>query len=303
MIYRTYLGLDLQPQAIRAVALKRQRKSTTLAGGRLLGLDEGVLVPSFRSPNICDVERFIDNVHEVLDPLTENEDRLSLALPEQAGLFLMVDVETPLKSKSEGIDVLKWQLRDKLPEELNLQIDYQILDRDETGRQKVFVVCMSVDVLQQYEDVINQAGYGAELIGFRSMGLFNYYRPRFDTGDNFALVHVEDGSLTLQYYQNHILTFHRSRQVGTDIENVFREISRSLAGEKEKLVGLDRAEVYLHTNWDDKEELQQALSQLFRSEPELLRPSIEKMTEESLALTEKQALSLVTAIGAAERLM
>ena len=303
MIYRTYLGLDLQPQAMRAVALRRQGKATALVGGRLLGLDEGVLVPSFRNPNICDIDRFIDNIHEILDPLASNEDRLSLALPEQTGIFLLAEVESALKSKAEGIDVLKWQLREKLPADMNLQLDYQILERDETGRQKVLVACMSMDVLEQYEEVINQAGYGAELIGFRSMGLFNYYRKRLDPGDSFALIQVEDSSMSFQFYHDRTLAFHRARDIGNDIENVYREISRSLAGEKERLSGLNRAPVYLHTNWDEKIELQQAMSSLFVNEPVLLNPSIEQLTEESLALTEKQSLSLVTAIGAAERLM
>ena len=303
MIYRTYLGLDLQPQAMRAVALRRQGKTTALVGGRLLGLDEGVLVPSFRNPNICDIDRFIDNIHEILDPLSNNEDRISLTLPEQTGIFLLAEVESALKSKAEGIDILKWQLREKLPADMNLQLDYQILERDETGRQKVLVACMSMDVLEQYEEVINQAGYGAELIGFRSMGLFNYYRKRLDPGDNFALIQVEDSSMSFQFYHDRTLVFHRARDIGNDIENVYREVSRSLAGEKERLSGLNRAPVYLHTNWDEKIELQQAMSSLFVNEPVLLNPSIEQLTEESLALTEKQSLSLVTAIGAAERLM
>jgi len=303
VIYRTYLGLDLQPQALRAVALRRQGKLTTLAGGRLLGLDEGVLVPSFRSPNIKDIERFIDGLTEVLDPLAAKEDRLSLALPEQAGIQMLVDIEAPMKSKAEGIEVLKWQLRDKLPEDVALQLDYQVLHRDENGRQKLLVVCMSADVLVQYEEVLNQAGYGAEVIGFRSMGLLNYYRSRLDLGDNFVLIHVEDANMTFQYFQNQMLSFHRSRIVDGEIENVFREINRSLAGEQDRFSGINRAPVFIHSNWDIKEDLPAALSSLFSLEPVLLKPSMEKLTSEPLALTEKQTLSLVTAIGSAERLM
>ena len=90
----------------------------------MLGLDEGVLVPSFRNPNIVEINQFIDSLHEILDPLAEKEERLSVALPEQSGLLLLADVESVLKSKSEGIDVLKWQLREKLPEDVDLQMDY-----------------------------------------------------------------------------------------------------------------------------------------------------------------------------------
>ena len=143
MIYRNYLGLDLLPRAMRAVALRRHGKSTMLTGGRLLGLDEGILTPSFRNPNIIDINRFIEGLQEILDPLAAKEERLSIALPEQSGLMLLAEIESVLKSKSEGIEVLKWQLREKLPDNVDLQIDYQVLARDETGRQKVLVCLQS----------------------------------------------------------------------------------------------------------------------------------------------------------------
>ncbi len=303
MIFRNYLGLDIQPQALRAVSLRRSGKAMTLTGGRLLGLDAEVLVPSFRNPNIRDIGRFVDGLHELLDPLAAGEERLSLALPEQCGIVLLAEIETVLKSKAEGIDVLKWQLREKLPADVELQLDYQVLDRDDSGRQKVLLAGMAVDVLRQYEEVIDQAGYGAEMIGFRSMALFNYYRPRFDAGDNLTLVHVEDDTLNLHYYQAGILSFQRSRIVGANIENVYREINRSLAGESEKLVGIERAAVYLHSNRDDRDEILRMIGSLFAQEPVLLNPAIEKLCTEPLALTDRQARSLVTAIGAAERLM
>ncbi|PLX80429.1 MAG: hypothetical protein C0615_00870 [Desulfuromonas sp.] len=288
---------------MRAVALRHHRKSATLIGGRLLGLDEGVLTPSFRNPNINDIHLFIEGIREVLDPLAGGEQRVSLALPEQSGIQFLVDVESVLKSKAEGIEVLKWQLRDKLPDDVPLQLDYQILSRDESGRQRILLAGVSKDVLEQYEEVLNQAGYGAEMIGFRNMGLFNYYRSRFDTGENFVLIQIEDNNLNFQYYQNHMLSFHRSRVVGNNIEDVFREIRRSLAGEGEKMVGLSRASVYLHTNWEWTETMQDALSNLFANEPVALNPTIEKLSAEPLSLTERQSRSLVTAIGAAERLM
>ena len=303
MIYRNYLGLDIQPEAMRAVSLRRSGKSTALAGGRLLGMEEGVLTPSFRNPNIGNIQLFIDNLHEVLDPLSGNEERISLALPEQCGIFLLAEIETILKSRAEGVDVLKWQLREKLPEDVDLQLDYQILSRDETGRQKVLVAGIAMDVLRQYEEVLAQAGFGAELIGFRSMALFNYYRPRIDTGDNFVLIQVDESSLNFQYYLNGTLVFHRSRQVGRDIENIYREINRSLAGEKDKLSGIHRAAIYLHTSREEQDEIQGVVNTLFSSEPVLLKPALEKMSREPLTLTDRQSASLVTAIGAAERLM
>ncbi|MBE0501612.1 MAG: hypothetical protein IBX47_09235, partial [Desulfuromonadales bacterium] len=47
MIYRTYLGLDLQANRMRAVSMKRHGISLNLVDGRMIGLEPGVLSPSF----------------------------------------------------------------------------------------------------------------------------------------------------------------------------------------------------------------------------------------------------------------
>ena len=175
--------------------------------------------------------------------------------------------------------------------------------RDETGRQKLLVAGMSMDVLRQYEEVLGEAGYGAEIIGFRSMALFNFYRSRFDVGENVALIQVEDNTLNFQYYQNRVLMFYRSRIIEDDAENIYRELSRTLAGEKERLTGMQKASVYLHTNWQERDELLPIIDNLFAREPILLDPPVEKMSQETLSLSDRQSRSLATAIGAAERLM
>jgi len=303
VIQRNYLGLDLQPQAMRAVSLRRSNKGMTLVGGRILGMEEGVIVPSFRNPNIKNITRFVDNLHELLDPLAAGEERIALALPEQCGIVLLEEVEAVLKSKREGVEVLRWQLRDKLPADVDLQLDYQTLSRDESGRQKVLIAAMAYDVLHQYEEVINQAGFGAELIGFRSMALYNYYRPRVELGENCVIIQVEDEHLGFQVYQGGLLVFQRSRVVGTEIENIYREINRSLAGETGNLPGLNRANVFLHSNRENPGELIEMMQSLFVQVPVLLHPAVERMSAAPLLLNDRQAVSLATAVGAAERLI
>lgn len=118
------------------------------------------LSPSFRRENILDQDAFVSALREVLDPISGAEERLSLALPERAGRILLTQVETALVNKAEGVEILKWQLRDTLPADGALQLDYQILDRDESGRQHVLVSCITEEVLKQYEDCFNLAGYG-----------------------------------------------------------------------------------------------------------------------------------------------
>ena len=304
MIYRTYLGLDLQSSVMRAVSMQRHGMSLTLTDGRLIGLEPGVLSPSFRRENILDTDAFVSAVREVLDPISGAEERVSLALPERAGRVLLTQVETPLVNKTEGVEILKWQLRDTLPAESGLQLDYQIVDRDESGRQQVIVTCIVEDVLKQYEDCLNQAGYGAEKIDFRCLCQFDYYHKRLGSDNDFVLILSEGKSLVFQVYQSGIPVYHRACETSGDVESVYRELSRVLSGERNRLGGLRRESVYLHSDRDDNEELMAVLKSLFEKDSIiLLDPELSRLGSPTLSIDTSQARSLITAVGAAERLM
>lgn len=304
MIYRNYIGLDLQSSVIRSVSMQRRGMSLSLTDGRMIGLEQGVLSPSFRRENILDTEAFIAAVREVLDPISGAEERLSLALPERAGRILLTQVETPLVNKAEGVEILKWQLRDALPTDSELQLDYQIVDRDESGRQHVLVGCIAEKVLKQYEDCFNQAGYGAEKIDFRSLCQFNYYRNRLGSDEDFVLILSEDQSLVFQVYQGHVPVYHRACETSGDVESIYRELSRVLSSERNRLGGLRRETVYLHSNKDENDELITALKSLFEKDTILLLdPELTRLGAPNLSLTTTQSRSLITAVGAAERLL
>ena len=304
MIYRTYIGLDLQSSVMRAVSMRRRGMSLNLIDGRMIGLEQGVLSPSFRRENILDEDAFVSAVREILDPISGSEERISLALPERAGRILLTQVETPLVNKVEGIEILKWQLRDALPADGELQLDYQIVDRDESGRQHVLVTCITSDVLNQYEDCFNRAGYGAEKIDFRSLCQFNYYRKRLDSDDDFVLILVDEQALVIQIYQGSVPVYHRACEISGDVESIYRELSRVLSGERSRLGGLRRETIYLHSIQAGNDELIAVLKSLFeRDSILLLDPELSRLGAPPLSLDKHQMRSLITAVGAADRLL
>lgn len=304
MIRRTYLGLDVRAGELRSVALHRKGRGSSLAGGRIISLAPGVVSPSFREPNILNLRSFMDGLHEVLGPLAGREERIALSLPEPAGKILLTEVEAPFKTKDEGLEVLRWQLKSSLPfDPKDVRLDYQVLEKSDTGRQRLIVAMMSVQVLEQYEELITEAGYNPTVVDFHSLNLYNYYRPRLDLGENFILVGIEGGSLNFQFFQSRILVFHRVREVEASPGKVFREINLTLVGCREKYSGFRRAAVFLHNDWEERGPLLEALSSAFEREVVLLDPHLERLTSGSLDLPSWQSRSLAAAIGAAERMM
>lgn len=305
MIKRNYLGLDIGGGELKAVSLRRKGKGSALAGGRVLSLDGETMKPSVREANILDMRRFADALHEVLDPLAGTEDRLGLSLPDATGRILLTEMETAFKSKDEGIEILKWHLKNNLPVDgRDIQLDYQVLERSESGRYRLVVGLMARKVLEQFEELILQAGYSPVVIDFHTLNLYNYYRLRLDLGDNFVLVGIEGHTLALQYYQGQALSFHRSREVGTDPGQVFQELSRSLVGCQEDFASFRRANIFVHSDWQERKSLMEALKSAFgREEIFFLDPHLERLSVTPLEISDERAMALIGAVGAAERMM
>lgn len=305
MIRRTYPALDVTPGALRAVALHRKGRGVSLVGHRVLPLPQGVMALSMREPNIADTRRFVAATKEILGPLARGEDRIALSLPDESGRILLAEAESAFKSKKEGVDILKWQLKNSLPgDPKDIVLDYQVLRKSDTGRYSLAVAAITRQVLAQYEELLAEAGYHAAVVDFRSLHVYNYYRPRLDLGEDFILVGVEGGCLCLQYVQGRVLVFHRARDVQDSPVRVFQELSRSAVGCHEKFPGFRRAPLFLHSDWSDQQPLAEtARSALERDELVLLEPHLGRLAAPALPVLPENSRSLVAAVGAAERML
>jgi type IV pilus assembly protein PilM len=194
---RLFVGVDIQPGGLYLAALQRNRPNTKLVGLRFESL-EGVLDVSSRQPNIRDARRFVEGLRRGVDALAGQEERIALSLPDRAGRIYLTDVDAPFKTHQEGVDILKWRLKANLPAPpAQISLDYQVLDKRDDGRQRCVVAAIAQPVLEQYEDLVNEANRHAIQIDFHSLNLYNYYRPRLDLGDEFILVGMEHGLLSV----------------------------------------------------------------------------------------------------------
>lgn len=304
MILRNYLGLDLRPNQLIGVNLRRRGNKAVLTGHRVQPLTPGIVVPSVRDPIIRDPLGFSQRLKETLGPLAGGEDRIALSLPEGCGRVVLTEVETPFKTREEGVDVLKWQLKGTFPVDAKeLHLDYQVLERRENGRLRLVVAFLSRGVLLQLEELFAASGFNPALIDFHTLNVFNYYQSRQELGEDFVLVGFEAGAFSLQYFQNRVLVFHRSREIDAQVEAVYQEINRTLAGCRDSHPGLTRSPVYLHCIDGSCAEIQEALGTLFDRDIALLEPHLERMMPVPLVFKPGQDQALVAAIGAAERLL
>ena len=300
---RFFVGVDVQSGGLYLAALQRNRPQTRLNGLRFESLD-GVVEVSSRQPNIRDARRFVDGLRRGVDALAGGEERIALSIPDRAGRIFLTDVDAPFKTHQEGVDVLKWQLKSKLPmPPAQVRLDYQVLGKREDGRQRCIVATIAQPVLEQYEDLVNEAGRHAIQIDFHSLNIYNYYRPRLDLGDEFVLVVLEAGLLSLQYVLGHNLCYQRVSEFKADPERTFREINRTLVEAYGAFPTMKRCAVFAHVDPDMEGDTDKLLLAAFEREVKCLDPGLKRFSGPGKSGGLLPVGSVLAALGAAERMM
>jgi type IV pilus assembly protein PilM len=301
---RNYLGVDISSSSLQAVKLVRAGKGAQLSAARSRDLPAGLIAPQQRELNITRPDDVVPMLRELLDPLGDNEERISLSLPDGSGRLLIHEMETMFKTRAEGLEILRWQLKHSLPAPpQEVQLDYQILNRNDNGRHRVLVSVLAKKVLEQYEKLFNAAGYQPHIVDFHSLSVLNFYQAQIEFSDDLILLVVDGSTLIFQYFQNGQLVLHRYREVGHSVEKVFQEVNRTVAGNREKLPSIARAKAYLQSDWDTLEPLLVATESALEKPLQLLDPKIKRLTADRSGMTLHQERCLAAAVGAAGRLM
>jgi type IV pilus assembly protein PilM len=302
---RNFIGLEIRRQGLRAVSLKRKGSRRILCGGQTLQLSEGVVSPTARELNVLEPQVFVDGIKEVLLPIAGRDERVALCLPDAAGHIFLLDVETPFKNRQQGLDIIRWQLKDMLPENFrNIALDFQELYERESGSRRLLVSVIDRTIRQQYEDLLAGAGFSASLIDFQSLQTYNCYRSKLDLGKDFIFVALNQRQLSLLTVQNGNLDFHRAKTGMESAEAVFQEINRSLVTYRSGHSTFARSILYLQTDWEDTQSLSNAVASAFDREVQNLPSPLTTLAgRQNVNLSPAEAAGMAAAIGVAESLM
>ncbi|NOR50302.1 MAG: hypothetical protein GQ530_04630, partial [Desulfuromonadales bacterium] len=236
--------------------------------------------------------------------LAGQEERIALSLPDRVGRIYLTDIDTPFKTHNEGVDILKWRLKSNLPAPpAEVKLDYQVIEKRDDGRQRCIVAVIAQPVLDQYEELANEAGRHAIQIDFHSLNIYNYYRTRLDLGDEFILVGLERDLLSIQYVFGSSLCYQRVRALKAGPKRAFQEINRTLVEAYETFPAMKRCAVFAHVDPDMDNDIDKLLAAAFEREVKCLDPSLKRFSGAGKTGGLQPVGSVIAALGAAERTM
>ncbi len=301
---RAYIGLDIGASSIRAVLLRKQKRSFSVSRCRVVPFSAQKVFPSgLTEKGDFDKKILMDCLAQLLDSFSEGEERLSLSLPESAGRLILTEVDTHFSSKNEGREFLRWQLKKLLPLDPGaLHLDYQVLKKNNASQQ-LLVSLASRRMVEQLEETLEEAGFFVSLIDFHSLNCFNYYYSIFEGGDNFCFICVEDGILNFFYFVDRTLSYFRSRSISEKGESIFYEIQRSTIDCQNKHSEILQNPLFFHTESNFDAALFSSLNSFFSGRTVFLEAGLEKFFQKKQELSPEFSQNLVAAVGAAKRLM
>lgn len=267
----TSLGIEIFQNGIAMVLAKGQKTSPVLERHEIVRMPGDLIKPSLKDSNVIEPPVLKSVLSDAYLRLLTNAKRVSLSIPDSSGRVLLLDVESNLKNKEEGIDHVKWKLKKTFPVDLNdVHLDYQVLRQADNGSCHVLVGIVSRAVINEYEEILLELGLEPYLIDFSSFNLYRLFAPRLEIHEHLTFVSLYRGSLSVLIFQDGCLEFTRNKFLSTSsIEptRLFREVNSSLVVYSDSKGGWKPRNVYYYATGEEGELLKKVLLEAVSGEP------------------------------------
>ncbi|TWJ19149.1 type IV pilus biogenesis protein PilM [Geobacter argillaceus] len=298
------IGLEIAHEGATIALAGKRRGLPVLERCESVSFPAGTLRLSLKEPNIIDRPFMVGQLRELHARLLTNQKQVSLSLPDAAGRVMLLDLETRLKSKEEGADLIRWKLKKNLPIDISeIHLDYQILRERESGELSALVALVSRSVITQYEEIVSEVGLEPIRIDFTTFNLVRLFL-RMVGQENTAVILWYKGVISILIFHDGVLEFFRAKEIfegSFETNRVFRELNSSFLVYRDKVSGQKLQRVLFYSPPWDREALQTLLTDVTGVTPYQIDLGRCVGQSESPA-SESMLYSSLAAVGAAARI-
>lgn len=298
------VGLEIDAHGLKFSLVGGKADYARLERWQCAAFPPDTLKISHRDANVVNSAAFLSTVKSSHLRLLARNPRISVSLPDSAGMVMLVDLETRFKTKAEGADLIRWKLKKSFPIDISeTHLDYQVLRQKETGEVVSLVSVISKQIVTQYESLLIDAGLQPNIIDFTSFSLSRLFHRRLELSDSAAFIARYGASLCIQVFASGVVAFHRVKDFPgmPDPHKLFREINSSLLVYRESNPGQKLKEVFFLAPHEEMDSLRAMIAEATGLEP--LPVDLDKVISKNEGITvDRQMLhSLAASVGAATR--
>jgi type IV pilus assembly protein PilM len=228
------IGLDIGSSSVKAVEIstKTRDKGFELRSfGKAPIASEAIVQGAFLNSSAI-----VDAIREAIDDGHVSSKDVAAAVSGHSVIVKRVNL--PQMSREELEDQIQWEAEQYIPFDVNeVNLDFQILDsKEEEGQMDVLLVAAKRDLIDDYVQVINEAGLNPVAIDVAGFAVQNAYEVNYEQEPDavVALVNIGAQVVNINVLRNGIPAF--TRDIMTGGAQYTEEIQKALS------VSFDEAE-------------------------------------------------------------
>jgi len=229
---RPIVGLDIGSSSVKVVEL-----SVSSRGFEVLHMGMAPIPPeAIVQGAFLNSSAIVDAIREALS--TAGIKTKDVAAAVSGHSVIVKKIQLPVMSSEELEESIRWEAEQYIPFDVNeVNLDFQILDGGEIeGQMDVLLVAAKKDLVDDYCQVIAEAGLNPAVMDVAAFAVENAYESNYDVepGEVTALVNIGAQTVNISVLQNGFPSF--TRDISTGGNQYTEEIQKTLS------LGFDEAE-------------------------------------------------------------
>lgn len=222
---RSLVGLDIGSSCVKAVEIAVKGKSFELKGLGIAPLpSEAIVQGAFLNSGAI-----VDAIREAFEAGKIKGKEVAAAISGHS--VIVKKVSLPSMSREELEEQIQWEAEQYIPFDVNeVNLDFQILDGMESeGQMDVLLVAAKKDLIDDYMQVIIEAGLTPGAIDVAAFAVENAFELNYDASPDevIALVNVGAQVVNINIIENEIPAF--TRDIATGGNQYTEEVQKSLS--------------------------------------------------------------------------
>jgi type IV pilus assembly protein PilM len=224
---KSIIGLDIGSSSVKAVEIARRGKGKDF---ELTHLGVAPLPPeAIVQGAFLNSSAIVDAIREAVEKAKIKTKHVAAAVSGHS--VIVKRVSLPTMTREELDEQIRWEAEQYIPFDVNeVNLDFQILDdQGGEGQMDVLLVAAKKDLIDDYVQVINEAGLTPAVVDVAAFAVENSYEANYDTAANQAVALVNIGAqvVNINVVANGIPTF--TRDITTAGNQYTEEIQKALS--------------------------------------------------------------------------
>lgn len=215
---RGIIGLDIGSSYIKAVQLKDTRSGYELELFDMIPISPELIVEG----SIIDSIRLTEALKELIRKAKIKTKDAVISISGHSAVIIK-RISLPDMTEEELSESIKFEAEQYIPFDIeDVNIDFQILGpREEPGQMDVILVAVKKEVINDYVNVVNEAGFNTVIVDVDAFALENMYGINYEieADTNVALINIGASTINMNIVRGGVSAFTRDSSVGSNLHS------------------------------------------------------------------------------------